>query len=55
MVDPPHRAAVVASLAKTLIRAVALGDEKAAGVVHEAIGRLLALPAVLDGRARSRR
>ncbi|WP_437608353.1 hypothetical protein WMF20_47125 [Sorangium sp. So ce834] len=55
MVDPPHRAAVVASLAETLIRAVALGDEEAAGVVHEAIGRLLALPAVPERQARSRR
>ncbi|WP_437544976.1 hypothetical protein WME97_37765 [Sorangium sp. So ce367] len=41
MVDPSPRAAVVASLAGTLSRAVALGDAEAARVVHEAIGRLL--------------
>ncbi|WP_437625512.1 hypothetical protein [Sorangium sp. So ce1151] len=32
---------LVASLAETLTRAVALGDEMAARVVHEAIGQLL--------------
>ncbi|KYF46929.1 hypothetical protein BE08_11540 [Sorangium cellulosum] len=53
--DPSARAAVVASLAGTLSRAVALGDEEAARVVHEAIGRLLGLSAVPEGRARSRR
>ncbi|WP_437740871.1 hypothetical protein WMF39_35165 [Sorangium sp. So ce1504] len=54
MVDPSPRAAVVASLAETLTRAVALGDETAARVVHDAIGRLLGLSAVPEGRARSR-
>ncbi|WP_437916528.1 hypothetical protein WME73_18355 [Sorangium sp. So ce302] len=44
MTDPSPRAAVVASLASTLNCAVALGDEVAARVVHEAIGRLLGLP-----------
>ncbi|KYF93170.1 hypothetical protein BE18_05905 [Sorangium cellulosum] len=42
-VDPRPRAAVVASLAGPLSRAVALGDGEAARVVHEAIGRLLGL------------
>ncbi|KYF61555.1 hypothetical protein BE11_12810 [Sorangium cellulosum] len=42
--DPSPRAALVASLASTLSHAVALGDEMAARVVHEAIGRLLGLP-----------
>ena len=42
--DPSPRAAVVASLASTLSRAVDLGDEVAARVVHEALGRLLGLP-----------
>jgi hypothetical protein len=42
--DPSPRAAVVASLAETLTRAIALGDEDAARIVHEAIGRLLCLP-----------
>ncbi|XXX78969.1 hypothetical protein WMF30_09360 [Sorangium sp. So ce134] len=41
MTDPSPRAAVVASLASTLSRAVALGDEVAARVVHDTIGRLL--------------
>ncbi|AUX46999.1 hypothetical protein SOCE26_085100 [Sorangium cellulosum] len=53
MVDPSPRAAVVASLAGTLSRAVALGDGEAARVVHEAIGRLLGLEP--EGRASSRR
>ena len=44
MVEPSPRAAVVASLAGTLSRDVALGDEEAARVVHEAIGQLLGLP-----------
>ncbi|WP_434045976.1 MULTISPECIES: hypothetical protein [Sorangium] len=43
-VDLSPRSAVVASLAGTLSRAVALGDAEAAWVVHEAIGRLLGLP-----------
>ncbi|KYF71187.1 hypothetical protein BE17_22935 [Sorangium cellulosum] len=43
--NPSPRAAVVASLAGTLSRAIALGDQEAARVVHEAIGRLLGLPA----------
>ncbi|WP_437605662.1 hypothetical protein WMF20_31845 [Sorangium sp. So ce834] len=43
--DASRRAAVVALLASTLSRAVALGDEVAVRVVHEAIGRLLGLPA----------
>ncbi|WP_080599200.1 hypothetical protein [Sorangium cellulosum] len=47
--DPSARAAVVASLAGTLSRAVALGDEDAARVVHEAIGRLLGLSAIPEG------
>ncbi|WP_437819623.1 hypothetical protein [Sorangium sp. So ce1078] len=36
-------------LASTLSRAVALGDEVAARVVHEAIGRLLGLPVAPEG------
>ncbi|WP_438024003.1 hypothetical protein [Sorangium sp. So ce233] len=48
MTDPSPRAAVVASLASTLSRAVALGDEVAARVVHEAIGRLLGLPVATE-------
>ncbi|AGP35121.1 hypothetical protein SCE1572_11730 [Sorangium cellulosum So0157-2] len=35
---------MAASLASTLSRAVALGDEVTARVVHETIGRLLGLP-----------
>ncbi|WP_437897173.1 hypothetical protein [Sorangium sp. So ce124] len=35
---------MVASLAEALTRAVAVGDEVAARVVFEAIGRLLGLP-----------
>ncbi|WP_437497180.1 hypothetical protein [Sorangium sp. So ce1099] len=38
-----------ASLANTLSRAVALGDEEAARVVHEAKGRLLGLPVAPEG------
>ncbi|MGK3990254.1 hypothetical protein WME99_44835 [Sorangium sp. So ce136] len=53
MVDPAPRAAVVASLAGTLSRAVALRDGEAARVVHEAIGRLLGLEP--EGQASSRR
>ncbi|KYF48206.1 hypothetical protein BE04_13430 [Sorangium cellulosum] len=49
MVDPSPRAAVVASLASTLSRAVALGDEVGARVVHEALGRLLGLPVAPEG------
>ncbi|WP_437939269.1 hypothetical protein [Sorangium sp. So ce341] len=48
MTDPSRRAAVVVSLAITLSRAVALGDEVAARVVHEALGRLLGLPVAPD-------
>ncbi|WP_080599209.1 hypothetical protein [Sorangium cellulosum] len=44
LTDPSPRAAVVASLAGTLSRAVALGDDVAARVVHEAFGRLIGLP-----------
>ncbi|KYF88439.1 hypothetical protein BE17_35610 [Sorangium cellulosum] len=47
--EPSPRAAVIASLASTLSRAVALGDEEAARVVHEAIGRLLGLPVAPEG------
>lgn len=43
------RAAVVASLAEALTRAIALGDEDAARIVHEAIGRLLYLPPKPEG------
>ncbi|WP_437535060.1 sigma factor-like helix-turn-helix DNA-binding protein [Sorangium sp. So ce726] len=53
MVDPSPRAAVVASLAGTLSRAVAIGDAGAARVVHEAIGQRLRLSAAPKGRARS--
>ncbi|WP_437969196.1 hypothetical protein WMF04_07835 [Sorangium sp. So ce260] len=53
--EPSPRAAVVTSLASTLSRAVALGDEVAARVVHEAIGRLLGLPSATEGRAESDR
>ncbi|WP_437821188.1 hypothetical protein [Sorangium sp. So ce1078] len=49
MTEPSRRAAVVASLASTLSRAVALGDEVGARVVHEAIGRLLGLPVATEG------
>ncbi|WP_437511335.1 hypothetical protein [Sorangium sp. So ce1099] len=45
MTEPSRRAALVASFASTLSRAVALGDEVTTRVVHEAIGRLLGLPA----------
>ncbi|XXX77671.1 hypothetical protein WMF30_02685 [Sorangium sp. So ce134] len=55
MVDPSPRAAVVASLAGTLSRAVALGDAEAAQVVHKAIGRLLGLPVAPEERASWRR
>ena len=44
MTDPSPRAAVIASLASALSRAVALEDEVATRVVHETIGRLLGLP-----------
>ncbi|AUX28202.1 hypothetical protein SOCE836_002700 [Sorangium cellulosum] len=50
--DPSPRAAVVASLASTPSRAVALGDEVGARVVHEAIGRLLELPVAPEGANR---
>ncbi|WP_437801122.1 hypothetical protein [Sorangium sp. So ce693] len=49
MIGPSPRAAVVASLASTLSRAVALGDEVAARIVHEALGRLLGLPVAPEG------
>ncbi|WP_437912460.1 hypothetical protein WME73_35770 [Sorangium sp. So ce302] len=49
MTGPSRRAAVVASLASTLSRAVALGDAAAARVVHEEIGRLLGLPVAPAG------
>ncbi|WP_438023917.1 hypothetical protein [Sorangium sp. So ce233] len=49
MTDPSPRAAVVAPLASTLSRAVALGDEVGARVVHEALGRLLGLPVAPEG------
>ncbi|XYH97835.1 hypothetical protein ACMHYB_60465 [Sorangium sp. So ce1128] len=49
MTEPSPRAAVVASLASTLSRAVALGDEVAARIVHEALGRLLGLPVAPEG------
>lgn len=45
---PSPRAVVVASLADTLSRAVALGDEDAAWIVHETIGRLLGLEPAVD-------
>ncbi|WP_437544135.1 hypothetical protein WME97_34985 [Sorangium sp. So ce367] len=48
-------APLVASLAETLTRAVALGDEAAARVIHEAIGRLLGLAPAPKRRASSRR
>ncbi|AUX44536.1 hypothetical protein SOCE26_060000 [Sorangium cellulosum] len=54
-IDPSPRSAVVASLAGTLSRAVALGDAEAARVVHEAIGQLLGLAPAPEGRVRSRR
>ncbi|WP_437682742.1 hypothetical protein [Sorangium sp. So ce131] len=54
MTDPSPRAVVVTSLAGTLGRAVvALGDEEAARVVPEAIGRLLWLAPATEGRAGS--
>ncbi|MGK3962517.1 hypothetical protein WMF38_56585 [Sorangium sp. So ce118] len=45
---------MVASLVEALTRAGSLGDVAAARVVHEAIGRLLELSAVPEGRACSR-
>jgi hypothetical protein len=51
MVHTPPRAAVVASLAGTLSRAVALGDVEAARVVHEVIGQLLDVLSATKGRA----
>ncbi|WP_437981140.1 hypothetical protein [Sorangium sp. So ce117] len=53
--NPSPRPSLVASLAETLTRAVALGDEEAARVIHEAIGRLLGLAPAPEGRASSRR
>ncbi|WP_437916530.1 hypothetical protein WME73_18395 [Sorangium sp. So ce302] len=49
LTDQSPRAAVVASLASTLSRAVALGDDVAARVVHEALGRLIGLPVGPEG------
>ncbi|WP_437547249.1 hypothetical protein WME97_44820 [Sorangium sp. So ce367] len=49
MTEPSLRVAVIASLASTLSHAVAFGDEVAARVVHEAIGRLLGLPVAPEG------
>ncbi|WP_437518173.1 hypothetical protein [Sorangium sp. So ce1099] len=40
---------MVASLAGALSRAVALGDEVAARVDHEALGRLLGVPVAPEG------
>ncbi|WP_434047591.1 MULTISPECIES: hypothetical protein [Sorangium] len=50
-----ERIPVVASLAEALTRAVALGDEEAARVVHAALGQLLGLPPAPEGRAKSGR
>ncbi|WP_199789593.1 hypothetical protein [Sorangium cellulosum] len=55
MADPSPRAAVVTSLAGSLSRAVALGDEEAARVIHEAIGRLLGLDPAAESRGGERR
>ncbi|WP_437817525.1 hypothetical protein [Sorangium sp. So ce1078] len=55
MTELSPRAAVVASLAETLTRVVVVGDEMAARVVYEAIGRLLGLSPAPEGRATSRR
>ncbi|XXT25615.1 hypothetical protein WME94_50850 [Sorangium sp. So ce429] len=52
MTETSSRAAAVASLAETLALVVALGDNAAAWVVYEAIGRLLGLPVAPDGRSR---
>ncbi|WP_437722411.1 hypothetical protein [Sorangium sp. So ce861] len=49
MTEPSRRAAVVASLASTLSSAVAVGDDVAARVIHDAIGRLLGLPVAPQG------
>ncbi|WP_437534882.1 hypothetical protein WME79_11745 [Sorangium sp. So ce726] len=49
MTGPSPRAAVITSLASALSRAVALGDEVGARVVHEALGRLLRLPVAPEG------
>ncbi|WP_155797966.1 hypothetical protein [Sorangium cellulosum] len=49
VIETSRRAGVIASLASPLSRAVALGDEAAARVVHEAIGRLLGLPVAPEG------
>ncbi|WP_437545679.1 hypothetical protein WME97_40155 [Sorangium sp. So ce367] len=40
---------MVAELASTLSRAVALGDDVTARVVHDALGRLLGLSTVPEG------
>jgi hypothetical protein len=42
--EPSPRGALVAALADTLSRAVVLGDDMAARIVHDAIGRLLGIP-----------
>ncbi|AGP34178.1 hypothetical protein SCE1572_06515 [Sorangium cellulosum So0157-2] len=49
--DPSARAVLVAELANTLSRAIALGDEVVARVVHEAIGRVLGLLPAPERRA----
>ncbi|XXT22596.1 hypothetical protein WME94_13670 [Sorangium sp. So ce429] len=49
MTDPSPRAAMIASLASTLSRAVTLGDAVGARVVHEVIGRLLGLRVPPEG------
>ncbi|KYF94776.1 hypothetical protein BE20_05605 [Sorangium cellulosum] len=51
MIETSPRVAVVASLTSALSRAVALGDDAAARIIHEAIGRLLGLPVAPDVRA----
>ncbi|WP_437895189.1 hypothetical protein [Sorangium sp. So ce124] len=51
---PSPRASVVASLAETLTRAIAIGDEEAARVVHNAIGQLLGQGRVPAGQPSSR-
>ncbi|HTN91222.1 MAG TPA: hypothetical protein VL242_46450 [Sorangium sp.] len=49
--NPSPRPLLVASLAEILTRAVALGDEEGARVIHEAIARLLGLVPAPEGRA----
>lgn len=52
LADQPFRAAVVVELASSLSDTVALGDDMAAQIVHEAIGRLFGPLVAPEGRVR---